>query len=147
MKINQLLARIDLLNIMSQHNCHNAVFGNVMQWAMYWNNNKTCFDKNDVYQFQSHNVLLNHLSKLYNMQHMKPTQKTIAISGVSNDTESVTVFDFKQQLLSLLRGKEVTNPSNYQIYQARHQISIMIIYLISTILIGILVNIIITMIF
>ena len=46
-----------------------------MQWAMHWNNNKTYFDKNDVYQFQSRNVILNHLSKLYDMQHMKPAQK------------------------------------------------------------------------
>ena len=73
MKTNQLLAQIDLLNIMSQHNCHNAVFNNVMQWAIHWNNNKTYFDKNDVYQFQSRNVLMNHLSKLYDMQRMKPT--------------------------------------------------------------------------
>ena len=112
MKTNQLLAQIDLLNIMSQHNCHNAVFDNVMRWAMHWNNNKTYFDKNDVYQFQSRNILLNHLSKLYDMQRMKPTQKTIAISDASNDTVSVTVFDFKQQLLSLLRDKELMNPSN-----------------------------------
>ena len=33
------------------------------------------FDKNDEYRFQSCHVLLNHLSKLYDMQHMKPTQK------------------------------------------------------------------------
>jgi len=112
MKTNQLLAQIDLLNIMSQHNCHNAVFNNVMRWAIHWNNNKTYFDKNDVYQFQSRNVLMNHLSKLYDMQRMKPTQKTITISDVSNDTVSVTVFDFKQQLLSLLRDKELMNPSN-----------------------------------
>ena len=31
MKTNQLLGQIDLLNIMSRHNCHNAVFDNVMQ--------------------------------------------------------------------------------------------------------------------
>ena len=43
---------------------------------------------------------------------MKPAQKPIAISNVSNDTVSVTVFDFKQQLLLLLRDKELMNPSN-----------------------------------
>ena len=43
MKVNQLLAQIDLLNIMSQHNCHNTVFDNVIQWAMYWNNNQYIF--------------------------------------------------------------------------------------------------------
>ena len=102
MRTHQLFAQIDLLNIMSRHNCHNAVFDNIMQCAMHWNNNKTYFDKNDVYQFQSCNVLLNHLSKLYDMQRMKPTQKPIVISNVSNDTVSVTVFDFKQQILSLL---------------------------------------------
>ena len=42
---------------------------------------------------------------------MKPIQKTIAISGISYDTVSVTVFDFKQ-LLSLLPDKELMNPSN-----------------------------------
>ena len=43
MKTNQLLAQIDLLNIMSRHNCHNVVFDNVMWWAMHWNNNKVIF--------------------------------------------------------------------------------------------------------
>ena len=46
------------------------------------------------------------------MQRMKPTQKAIALSDVSNDTVSETVFDFKQQLLSLLRDKELMNPSS-----------------------------------
>ena len=46
------------------------------------------------------------------MQRMKPTQKTIAISDVSNDNVSVTVFDFKQQLLSSVRDKELMNLSN-----------------------------------
>ena len=91
---------------MSPHNCHNAVFDNVIQWTMHWNNNKTYFNKNDVYQFQSRNVLLNHLSKLYDIQCMKPTQKIIAISDISNDNLSVPVFDFKHHLLSLLYDKE-----------------------------------------
>ena len=43
----------DLLNNISQHNCHNAVFDNVLQWAMHWNNKNSYFDKNDVYQFKS----------------------------------------------------------------------------------------------
>ena len=100
MKTNQLLARIDLLNIMSQHNFYNAVFDNVMHWVMHWNDNKTYFDKNDVYQFRSRHVLLNHLSKLYDMQCIKLTQKIIAMSNISNDTMSVTLFEIKQQLLS-----------------------------------------------
>ena len=79
---------------------------------MHWNNNKAYFDKNDAYQFQSRNNLLNHLSKLYDMQRMKTTHKTIAISDVSNDTISVTVFSFKQQLLLLLHDKELMHPSN-----------------------------------
>ena len=112
MGTNQLLARIDLLNIMPQHNCYNTVFDNIMQWDIYWNNNKTYFDKCDCYQFQSRNVLLNHLRKLYDIQCMKPTQKIIAISDVLNDAVSVTVFDFKQQLLSLLRDNYLMNPFN-----------------------------------
>ena len=43
---------------------------------------------------------------------MKPTQKTIAISNTSNDTVSVTVFDFKQQILSLLCDKQLMHPSD-----------------------------------
>ena len=46
------------------------------------------------------------------MQHMKPTQKTIVISNVSNNTVPITVFGFKQQLMSLLCDKELMNPSN-----------------------------------
>ena len=91
---------------MSQHNCQNALFDKIMQWAMHWKNNNRYFDKNVVYQFQSRNVSLIHLSKLNIMQRMKTTQKIIAISDVSNDTVFVTVFDFKQQLLLLLRDKE-----------------------------------------
>ena len=45
MKTNQLLAQIVLLNFMSQHNCHNVVFDNGMQWAIHWNNNKTYLSK------------------------------------------------------------------------------------------------------
>ena len=52
---------------MSRHNCHNAIFDNVIQWVIHWNNIKTYFDKNNVDQFQSRNVLLNHLSKSYDM--------------------------------------------------------------------------------
>ena len=94
--------------MLSQHNCHIAVFDDVIQWAMHWNNNNTYFDKNDVYQFQSYNIFF----KLYDMQCMKPTQKTIAISNTSNDTVAVKLFDFKQQLLSLLRDEELMNLSN-----------------------------------
>ena len=36
------------------------------------------------------NAFLNHLRKLYDMQLMKSTQKTIVISDVSNNTVSVT---------------------------------------------------------
>ena len=46
------------------------------------------------------------------MQRIKPTQKTITIFYVSNDTVSVTLFDFTQQLLPLLCDKELMNPSN-----------------------------------
>ena len=39
------------------------------------------------------------------MQRMRPTQKTVTISDVFNDTLFVKVFDFKQELLSLLRDE------------------------------------------
>ena len=138
-----MLAQIDLLNIMARYDCHIAVFDNVIQWAIHFNNKKTLFVKNDVYQFQSRNVLLNHLRKSYDMQHMKPTQKVIVLSDVSNNTVFVKVFDFKQQLLSLLRDKELMNPSNLvlpNIPNINNDI-------ISNLLIGTLVHIIITMIF
>ena len=60
--------------------------------------------------FSQSNVVLNHLSKLYDMQRMKPTQTTIAVSDTSIHT--VTVFDFKQQILSVLLDKELMNLSN-----------------------------------
>ena len=106
-KTNISLEQICLLNIMSRRHYHNAVFDNVMRWAIHWNKNNTYFVKKDVYQIQLCNILLNHLSKLYDMQNIKPTQKTIAISDASNDIESVIVFDLKQQI-SLL-DKQLMN--------------------------------------
>ena len=49
------------------------------------------------------------------MLHIRQTRKIITISGVSNDTISETVFDFKQQLLSLLRDKELMNSTNLEL--------------------------------
>ena len=73
-----------------------------MHQAMHLNINNTHVDKNKIYQFKANHILLKHLSKIYDMQGMKPTQNTVAISYTPNDTLPVTVFDFKYQKLSSL---------------------------------------------
>ena len=108
------LAEIDLLKILSDLNCHNAAYEHIMNWAKYWNSKEIYFKNSSYYTFFRREVVIRKLSERYDMDAMKPTINTVNVSTDDSVLQnvSVTSFDFQQQVLSLLRDKELMHPSN-----------------------------------
>ena len=114
MKDKHLLAEIDLLKILSDLNCHNSAYEKVMNWAKFWNSKDIYFSNSSFYTFYHREVVIRKLSKRYDMEQMKPKNTILNISSNSSIKQeiSVTSFDFQQQVLSILRDKELMSPSN-----------------------------------
>ena len=108
------LAEIDLLKILSDLNCHNSAYEYIMNWAKFWNSKDIYFKNSSYYTFFKRDVVIRKLSTRYDMDAMKPTTTTVNISSNESliQNVSLTTFDFQQQVLSLLRDKELMHPSN-----------------------------------
>ena len=59
-------------------------------------------------------MVLRNLSKQYDMEHMQPSHIVINLSQDKSIQQNITVttFDFQQQVLSLLRDKDLMSPTN-----------------------------------
>ena len=108
------LAEIDMLKILSDLNCPNSAYDRIINWAKFWNSREIYFMNSSFYTFYKRDVVIRRLSKRYDMDEMKPKTTTVNISTDSNILRkiSVTKFDFQQQVLSLLRDKDLMSPQN-----------------------------------
>ena len=113
-KDNHSSAEIDLLKILSDLNCHNSSYERIMHWAKFWNSNDVFFNNSSYYKFYKRDVVLRNLSKQYDMEHMQPSHIVINLSQDKSIQQNITVttFDFQQQVLSLLRDKDLMSPTN-----------------------------------
>ena len=86
----------------------------VMNWAKFGNSKDTCFSNSSFYTFYQRDVVIRKLSMRYDMEQMKPNHTILNISSNSSIKReiSVTSFDFQQQVLSMLRDKELMSPKN-----------------------------------
>ena len=105
-------AEIDLLKILADYKCHNEAYGTIMKWAAHWNSKNIHFNPNPRYTFHSRKKVMNDLKSQYDMEGMKPSSKVIQLTNDGSSSINITSFDFKQQILSLLRNKDLMNPAN-----------------------------------
>ena len=104
------VAKVDLLHTLNKHGCPNGVFNDILRWSRHYSSRAGCTIFDSGTQFQRRDTFLNKLSEKRDMIGLRPTIKKLIISdGVSID---VTTFDFKQQLLSMLRDKELMKITN-----------------------------------
>ena len=110
------LAERDLLKINADAYAHNNLYNKIIDWARKWNKRGVYFDDPN-YQFCKRSVVIDRLSKSYNMENMKPLQTQIQLQEKDGFTTvaNITTFDFQQQLLSLLRDETLMDPSNLAI--------------------------------
>ena len=108
---NNDLAKLDLLKILHRHNCHNSAYKDMLKWHVHYHSlhlvSPTSEFKSNDY---NRDKFISTLENRFDMTHMRPTIQQVKIT----ETESikVSVFDFKQQLLSILRDKDLMHPSN-----------------------------------
>ena len=107
---NDDLGKLDLINILQKHNCHNSVYKDILQWHNHYQNHDKKFTSLKQHETLSREYFMNKLTHMQDMTKMKPYIETITVSAT--DKINVTVFDFKQQLLSLLRDEKIMQPSN-----------------------------------
>ena len=114
-----MLAEIDLLKIVNDLGCPINAYDNIMQWADKWNTDGLSFSNQDASNsFKKRSAVLKKLSHRYDLDHTLPFQKTIELVNDQNTnigqplTIDVSCFDFRQQVLSLLRDKNLMHPNN-----------------------------------
>lgn len=101
-------AEIDLLKILSNLNCHNSAYDHIMKWARFWNAQKVFFDDVSRHRFSNRQKVLKELIEENNLHKMRPFQKEVILSDTLFESKvNVTIFDFKQQLLSLLSDTDL----------------------------------------
>ena len=114
-KMKHNLAEIDLLKILHDLKCPISAYDTIVGWATRWNSNKVIFDSSSSYKFKKRDQLLRDLAMRYDMTNMKPMQVNLQLQNSTIDSEittKVSCFDFKQQLLSILRDDNIMNPKN-----------------------------------
>ena len=105
------LANLELLVILQKHNCHNSAHKDILGW---FNHYQSLIDEKDLLCSNTTNYerksSINSIASRFDMKGLQPITKMVEI-----DTETiieVATFDFKQQILSLLRDNDIMNPSN-----------------------------------
>ena len=109
------LADIDLLKMLYNLKCLITAFDNTTSWATRWNSKNIIFDSRSNYKFKKCDQLLKDLSTRYDVNKMKRVQVTLQLQKSSIDgkiTKKVSLFDCKQQLLSILCDDNIMNPKN-----------------------------------
>ena len=110
------LAERDLLKITADFHCPNKLYDRIIDWVKNWNTRKVYFN-DSKYTFCQRNMVIQRLSKSYDMENMKPLQSQIQLDEEDGFTTvvNITTFDFQQQLISLFRDKSLMDPSNLAI--------------------------------
>ena len=109
----ETLCQIDLMKKLKELDCPIKAYDGIMDWAKKW----TCSSQS-IFESGNINVrrktLINRLSGRYHLNGLKPITKTISFNVENNQHYNVYVscFDFKEQLLSLLRDEELMDPKN-----------------------------------
>jgi len=114
------LAEIDLLKLVNDLGCPISAYDNIMKWANKWNTDGLYFCNHDSNNntFKSRSAVLNKLSHRYDLNQTIPFQKTIQLINDGNTNTGqplfidVSCFDFRQQVLSILRDKNLMHPNN-----------------------------------
>ena len=86
-----------------------------MSWATRWSSIDVKFDSVSSYKFKNQDQVLNGLAIRYDMINMKPIQHDLQLQNSTMENEistKVSCFDFKQQLLSILRDEDIMNLKN-----------------------------------
>ena len=110
------LCKLELLYLLKKHKCPNSVYKDVLGWANFYANSKECniFLGNRI---DRREVALKDLMIRRNMENMRPIKKTIWLGQEQGHEIHVTTFDFKQQLLSMLRDNELIHPNNLALHE------------------------------
>ena len=103
------LGKLELLKILDKHNCHNSVFKDVMNWHNHYSSIQNTHNQTYKYEHMGRDQFLNKIIEKRDMIQMKPIVKTIQLH---QELVEITTFDFNQQLLSLLRDKDLMHPDN-----------------------------------
>ena len=104
------LANLELLVLLQKHNCHNSAHKDILGW---FNHYKSLVDENDhlgknnKYERKSS---INSMADRFDMKGLQAIPKMVEIN--TETAIEVATFDFRQQLLSLLRDKDIMNSSN-----------------------------------
>ena len=114
---NESVGKLELLKILDRHNCPNSVYKEVMGWAHHYAIKRDCKIFVDSDNVRQRNVALKELQYRRDMKGMEPQKVNVNI-GFNNDKLSnveVTVFDFKNQVLSMLRDEVLMDSTNLAI--------------------------------
>jgi len=122
--------QIDLLKRLKDLDCPMYAYDNIMDWALKWSSVKKYGDRRSNNRRQStssvfednkftlgkrRKSVVNHLSKRFCLHGLKPTTNIVELNDSSGSTStsiSVTTFDFKEQLFSLLSDASLMQPEN-----------------------------------
>ena len=103
------MAKIDLLQTLNKHGCPNALYNDILKWTRHYSSQPglTIFDNGS--KFERRETFLKKLSKRCDLDGLQPVMKRLEVFGKFID---VTTYDFQQQLLSMLRDKELMKLEN-----------------------------------
>lgn len=108
---NESLGKLELLKILDKHNCASSMFKEIMGWGTFYSKKEHCslFSTKNIMDRRS---ALNELEYRRDMKGMGPKIVRVDIGLKEPSFVNVTVFDFKNQLLSMFRDDELMNPDN-----------------------------------
>ena len=104
------VAKVDLLHTLNKHGCPNGVYNDILRWSRHYSSRAGCTIFDSGTQFQRRGTFLNKLSEKRDMIGLRPIIKKLIISD--RVFVDVATFDFKQQLLSMFRDKELMKSTN-----------------------------------
>ena len=104
------LAKLELLKTLNRHGCPNVLYDDVMKWAKFYSHKQglTLFDDLSI---QRRSTFLKQLIEKRDLQKLQPISKSLFFNDRDMEVK-VTTFDFKQQVLSMLRDKDLMQPGN-----------------------------------
>ena len=110
------LCQVHLMQILREMDCPVKAYDGIMKWVQKWSSesgSSSIFDNPDL--FTRRNTVIQSLSTRYQLTGLYPREEKLYLYSPSerkNHSLTISVFDFKDQLLSLLRDKELMSTSN-----------------------------------
>ena len=111
---NESIGKLELLKILDDHNCPTSMYKEIMGWAHHYSMKKDCQLFSDSEHVKQRNVALKELQHRRDMKGMGPKVVKVNVGFIEENPSyiDVTVFDFKNQLLSILRNDNLMDPKN-----------------------------------